>query len=60
MHHHPEVVLALHRERHRRLELDAARAASIRAVLPEKRRPFRDRRHTSCVSRWHDGRSADP
>ena len=38
MHHHPETLLALHKERHARLEADAALYALVKPLRRHRRR----------------------
>jgi ribosomal protein L16/L10AE len=41
MYHHPETLLALHKERHARLEANAARYALTRSLRRRRRRWWR-------------------
>jgi hypothetical protein len=41
MHHHPEFLLVLHKERQARLEVEAARHALIRSLRRRRRRWWR-------------------
>jgi hypothetical protein len=48
MHHHPETLLVMHKERQARLETEAARYALTRALL-RRRRTLRRRRPEPSV-----------